>query len=264
MADDKRTTGQAGGRDASTKDTAPRPRTVIRGTPLGNPRDRGASRARGSVRGSDSGGDTPTGQETTTAGEPAASTIRVVDTDYVAPPPPKAEKEKAPPKKNTVPVNTRRAAAENVVRDAIDLGNMAAIMLVGPLPEDHPMRSYIPVTLTGTPEEMRVERTEYERLVTHGSNVLSRFDFVTKLQTTSDVGSIVAVLVAWGMRLYMLWVLKHPDQPVNLPNVLPFVRRKPQEAPTHQADPYQNGRPPDIDLSSMGAFTPVIPNTPEE
>lgn len=248
----KRETGQNGGRDASTKATTARARSVL--TPRARGTGGAGNGASGNIGSSDSGRSTPTEEAAPATGEQTAKTVRIVDAEYDAPPPPKAEKEKTPPKKNTVPVNTRRQAAENVVRDAIDLGNMAAVMTVGPLPPEHPMAAFLPVTLTGTPESMRVERTEYERLLTHGSNVLSRFDFVTKLQTTSDLGSIAAVLVAWGMRLYMLWMIKHPDQTPNLANIIPFRRKQPAQPQQEPPTGYDNGRPPDIDLAAMAAF----------
>jgi hypothetical protein len=126
--------------------------------------------------------------------------------------------------------------------------------------------------MQGTPEDSRPTISEYDKITDATANVLARFDWITKVRTASDAGTLIAALGMWVMRVYVIYVMQHTEEgktpEFHLPKIPnPFSRppspssRPPQPIrPEGQQGPppqYDNREPTPIDFGAMGGFGAV-------
>lgn len=107
--------------------------------------------------------------------------------------------------------------------------------------------------MQGTPTDARPTENEYEKVTDATTNILARFAWVTKVRMVSDAGTLIGALGVWGMRVYVIWGMGHPEKiPPRLRGFFGFADDTPPPHQPPQEQAQENGKPAPIDYGILG------------
>lgn len=186
------------------------------------------------------------------SGEPAV--IRLDDDYQEWEKAPRPEKPEAPKRSAKVTLTDRKSAAKAVAQEVCDAANTGAFFVTkGAM-----------VMIDGEPKSAMMTDEEYSKITVALANVLTPYDWITKVKTGSDVGALLIASAGWFVRVYMIYAVTHqkPEQPPQKRWGVPWGR-KPAPSQNEGNAENPNGRPPDIDMSTVG-FSGIGPVAPSE
>lgn len=205
----------------------------------------------GSPGGSGSSGSGDSGDTPTFTGEAGPQTdtpayIRIEDyQEYDNFPKPDKRSETTPRKPTKVTLTDRKSAAKAVAAEVCDAANAGAMFIT---------RAAV-VKMGDDLLSANMTDEEYGKISAALANLLAPYDWITKVKTGSDVGTLLLASAGWAMRVVMIYNITHPKaegpQPQRRAFPNPFQRKAASSAPDKVEVP-PNGMPTPLDFESTG------------